>query len=88
MCSIFDLVQFDEELGDFTLLEDQQLFDGSKLFKLGLNDVVSDLKHDRVVHAHQQHLRWLFVLGRVPQLMLTVAAHVIDNNINKPDEGH
>ena len=85
MCSVFDLVEFDEKLGDFALFEDEELLYGAELFEFGPDDVVSDLEDNGVVDADEQHLGGLFVLGGVPDFVLAVHA---DKYIYKNDESH
>lgn len=48
-----------EAFGDFATLEDQHLLHLAVLPKRVIDHVVAQLKHDRVVDAHQQHVRRL-----------------------------
>ena len=57
---VLELEKLQEELGDFSLLEDEDLDDGAEGREPGEHDLVGHLDYHRVVDADQQHLRRRF----------------------------
>lgn len=45
------------------LLENQNADYTTKLFELFIHDIVVDIKHQSIIHAHKQHFRGIFLLN-------------------------
>jgi hypothetical protein len=63
---VFELKVLEEELGNFSLFEDEYLDDGSKVGEPREDDLIGDVDDDGIVDAHQEDLR-----GRLLLLILT-----------------
>lgn len=56
-----ELGELDEELGDFSAFEDEDLDDEAKGRKTGKNGLIVDFEHNGVVDAHQEHSGGIFL---------------------------
>jgi hypothetical protein len=63
---VFELKVLEEELGNFSLFEDEYLDDGSEVGEPCEDDLIGDVDDDGIVDAHQEDLR-----GRLLLLILT-----------------
>lgn len=69
------ILVLDEELGDFSLFEDEELRDGAKSFKFFPDQVSGYLKNYRIIDADKQDAGRLLALALILSLPLTGQAH-------------